>query len=58
MDAVLCGGAEEVEAVLGERRDKEGGSLDVEDGVGAGVGVGQEGAGFFGGEAGGLEGED
>ena len=47
METILGGGAEEVEAILGEGSDKESGALDVEDGVGAGVGVRQEGAGFF-----------
>ncbi len=40
-------------AVLGEGGDEQGGVLDVGDGVGAGVGGGQEGAGLLGGEAGG-----
>jgi len=56
VDAVLHGGAEEVGAVEGEGGDEERGGLDVGDGVGAGVCGGEEGSGFFCGEAGGWQG--
>ena len=53
VEAVLHGGAEEVAAALGEGGDQQCGALDVGDGVGAGVGGGEQGAGFLGGKAGG-----
>src|SRR5437899_13065672 len=53
MDAVLHGGGEQIASSLCEGGDEQRGGLDIGDGVGAGVALGQQGAGLAGGEAGG-----